>query len=133
MKALNDEQRAYIAGHGGMVGAAILRRLKTDDLADLLTRTHRELDLTDVAAVDACFATERPTRVYLAAAKVGGIWANDRYPAEFIYQNLMTEANVIHVPRFLAGAQLRCRVSRGLDRSYAQLFVGPSKTTVGPN
>ena len=72
-------------------------------------------------------------RVYLAAAKVGGIWANDRYPAEFIYQNLMIEANVIHAPRFLAGAQLQCRASRGLDRSCAEVIVGPSKTTVGPN
>ena len=79
-----------------MVGAAIVRRLRAEGGEAPLERTHRELDLTDTAAVDAFFAAERPTRVYLAAAKVGGIWANDRYPAEFIHQNLMIEANVIH-------------------------------------
>ena len=79
-----------------MVGAAILRQLSAADHRVLLTRTRRELDLTDSSAVNAFFAAERPTQVYLAAAKVGGIHANDTYPAEFIYQNLMIEANVIH-------------------------------------
>ncbi len=79
-----------------MVGAAICRRLEQAGIQGLLTRTHAELDLTDQAAVDGFFAEQCPKQVYLAAAKVGGIWANDRYPAEFIYQNLMIEANVIH-------------------------------------
>jgi GDP-L-fucose synthase len=96
MKAPNTEQRLYIAGHRGMVGAAIVRRLKAGGSTRLVTRTHAELDLTDAAAVEAFFAAERPTQVYLAAAKVGGIWANDHYPAEFIYQNLMIETNLIH-------------------------------------
>jgi len=78
-----------------MVGAAICRRLAQAGATDLITRTHAELDLTNQAAVDAFFAAEQPTQVYLAAAKVGGIWANNSYPAEFIYQNLMIEANVI--------------------------------------
>lgn len=79
-----------------MVGAAIMRRLAAGGCTAILTRTHRELDLTDAGAVDAFFAAERPAQVYLAAAKVGGIWANDTYPAEFIHQNLMIEANIIH-------------------------------------
>ncbi|EGV28105.1 GDP-L-fucose synthase [Thiorhodococcus drewsii AZ1] len=87
--------KIYLAGHRGMVGSAIHRRLEQTDGAEVLTRTHAELDLTNQAAVDHVFATERPDQVILAAAKVGGIWANNSYPAEFIYQNLMMEANVI--------------------------------------
>jgi len=90
--------RIYVAGHRGMVGSAIVRHLLARGHAatGLLTRTRSELDLTDQAAVRNFFAEERPTEVYLAAAHVGGIHANNRYPAEFIYQNLMIEANVIH-------------------------------------
>ena len=86
----------FIAGHRGMVGSAILRRLAARGDLHLLTRGHAELDLTDQAAVERFFAKHRPRQVYLAAAKVGGIWANDTYPADFIYQNLMIEANIIH-------------------------------------
>ncbi|MGD8350576.1 MAG: GDP-L-fucose synthase [Gammaproteobacteria bacterium] len=89
-------QRIYVAGHRGMVGSAIVRRLQKDSSADIITRTHDELDLTDQSAVREFFEAERPDQVYLAAAKVGGIHANDTYPAEFIYENLMIEANVIH-------------------------------------
>jgi len=88
--------RIYVAGHRGMVGAAIVRVLRERGVQDIVTRTHAELDLTDQAAVRAFFEAERPAQVYLAAAKVGGIHANNTYPAEFIYQNLMIEANVIH-------------------------------------
>ena len=90
-----DSRPVFVAGHRGMVGAAICRRLQQAGVQQLLTRTHAELDLTDQAAVDTFFAQHRPAQVYLAAAKVGGIWANDRYPADFIHQNLMIEANVI--------------------------------------
>jgi len=93
---MKDQRPIYISGHRGMVGAAIQRRLEVAGVAPLLTARHRELDLTDQSAVNAFFAKHRPAQVYLAAAKVGGIWANDRYPGEFIYQNLMIEANVIH-------------------------------------
>jgi len=79
-----------------MVGAAIMRALEARGQQDILTRSHSELDLADQAAVEQFFAVERPRQVYLAAAKVGGIHANDTYPAEFIYQNLMIEANLIH-------------------------------------
>ena len=85
-----------MAGHRGTVGAAIVRRLEAAGVSDILARTHRELDLTDTRAVDAFFAETRPSRVYLAAAKVGGIQANNSFPAAFIHQNLMIEANIIH-------------------------------------
>lgn len=92
--------KIYIAGHRGMVGGAILRRLRARAEAGenitLLTRTSGELDLTDQAAVGAFFDTERPDQVILAAARVGGIVANNSYPAQFIYENLMIECNVIH-------------------------------------
>ncbi len=89
--------KTYVAGHRGMVGAAIVRQLLGQGLPQnqIITRTHAELDLTNQAAVQAFFASEKPTQVYLAAAKVGGIHANNTYPADFIYQNLMIQANVI--------------------------------------
>ncbi|MEW6037082.1 MAG: GDP-L-fucose synthase [Pseudomonadota bacterium] len=88
--------RIYVAGHRGMVGGAIVRLLRRRGHTAILTRTRSELDLTDQAAVRAFFQAEKPDEVYLAAAKVGGIHANNTYPAEFIYQNLMIEANLIH-------------------------------------
>jgi len=90
------EPRIYVAGHRGMVGAAIVRALQQAGHGNLITRTHAELDLTDQAQVRAFFSAERPDQVYLAAARVGGIHANNTYPAEFIYENLMMEANIIH-------------------------------------
>lgn len=90
-----SEPLTYVAGHRGMVGAAIVRALAATGRTNILTRTHSELDLTSQAAVETFFAEQRPSQVYLAAAKVGGIHANDHYPAEFIHKNLMIEANVI--------------------------------------
>jgi GDP-L-fucose synthase len=89
--------KIYVAGHRGMVGSAIVRQLlgRGHPAERIVTRTHSELDLTDQAAVRSFFASERPDQVYLAAAKVGGIHANSTYPAEFIYENLMIEANVV--------------------------------------
>ncbi|MDV5824496.1 GDP-L-fucose synthase [Sphingobium naphthae] len=87
--------RIYVAGHRGMVGGAIARKL-TDRGVDVVTRTHAELDLTDQAAVRSFFEKEKPDAVVLSAAKVGGIHANNTYPAQFIYENLMIECNVIH-------------------------------------
>ena len=89
-------QKIYVAGHRGMVGSAIVRNLQAKGYSNIVTRTHAELDLTNQAAVNAFFEKEKPAQVYLAAAKVGGIYANNAFPAEFIYQNLMMEANVIH-------------------------------------
>jgi GDP-L-fucose synthase len=87
--------KIYVAGHRGMVGSAIVRQLKSVAYENIVTRTHAELDLTNQAAVNDFFGTEKPEQVYLAAAKVGGIHANNTYPAEFIYQNLMIQANII--------------------------------------
>lgn len=89
-------QKIYVAGHRGMVGSAIVRRLRADGHKNIVVRTHAQLDLTNQSAVNEFFEIARPDQVYLAAAKVGGIHANNTYPAEFIYQNLMMEANVIH-------------------------------------
>lgn len=88
-------RKIYVAGHRGMAGAAIVRALEVRGETNLITRSRAELDLTNQALVNAFFEQEKPDQVYLAAAKVGGIHANDTYPAEFIYQNLMIEANVI--------------------------------------
>jgi GDP-L-fucose synthase len=88
-------RKIFVAGHRGMVGSAIVKALKSEGYSDVITRSHSELDLTQRAAADEFFETERPTEVYLAAAKVGGIHANNTYPAEFIYDNLMIQANVI--------------------------------------
>jgi GDP-L-fucose synthase len=90
-----ETQKIYVAGHRGMVGSAIVRILAAQGQTNIITRTHTELDLTNQVAVRAFFETEKPSQVYLAAAKVGGIHANNTFPAEFIYQNLMMQANVI--------------------------------------
>ncbi|WP_228857328.1 GDP-L-fucose synthase family protein [Desulfomarina profundi] len=90
------DEKIYIAGHRGMVGSAIVRRLKKIGCTNIVTRTHKELDLLDQEAVFSFFRKEKIDRVVLAAARVGGIHANNSYPAEFIYQNLMIQANVIH-------------------------------------
>ncbi|RKZ36759.1 MAG: GDP-L-fucose synthase [Gammaproteobacteria bacterium] len=92
---MNKNATIYIAGHQGLVGSAIQRKLKSEGYQNFLLRTHRELDLTDQAAVLAFFQSEKPDYVILAAAKVGGIYANNTYPADFIYQNLMIECNII--------------------------------------
>ena len=92
---MSPANKIYVAGHRGMAGSAIVRTLEKQGQANFVTRTHAELDLSNQAAVQAFFEKEKPTQVYLAAAKVGGIHANNTYPAEFIYQNLMVQANVI--------------------------------------
>ncbi len=89
-------KKIYIAGHRGMVGSAISRKLQEDGDVELITRTHAELDLTNQQAAHQFFKENKIDQVYLAAAKVGGIHANNEYPAEFIYQNLMIESNIIH-------------------------------------
>jgi GDP-L-fucose synthase len=89
-------KKIYVAGHGGMVGSAIVRELQARGEVGLVMRTHAQLDLTSQSAVRSFLSAERPDQVVLAAAKVGGIHANSTYPAEFIYSNLMVEANVIH-------------------------------------
>jgi GDP-L-fucose synthase len=93
---MNKTPKIYVAGHRGMVGSAIVRKLRVAGFDNIVFRTHAELDLTNQDEVNAFFREERPNQVYLAAAKVGGIHANNTYPAEFIYENLMVQNNVVH-------------------------------------
>ncbi len=101
-----SQPKIYVAGHRGMVGSAVIRHLKQDGQTNIITRTHAELDLTEQSAVREFFETEKPDQVYLAAAKVGGIHANNTYPAEFIYTNLMIESNIIHSAFICGGKKL---------------------------
>jgi GDP-L-fucose synthase len=93
---MDKQARIYVAGHRGLVGSALMRRLQDKGYSNFLTRTHAELDLTSQAAVDDFFAKEKPDHVFLAAARVGGIHANNQYPAEFIRDNLAMQTNIIH-------------------------------------
>ncbi|MBI0446534.1 GDP-L-fucose synthase [Deinococcus sp. DB0503] len=93
---MEKSSKIYVAGHRGMVGSAVVRRLQAEGYTDIITRSSKELDLRDQAAVFDFFAVERPDIVVLAAARVGGILANSTYPAQFLYDNLMIAANVIH-------------------------------------
>src|ERR1043165_4667820 len=93
---MNVSDKIYVAGHRGMVGSAIVRRLQKDGFSNIITRSSKELDLRNQQAVTDFFAKEKPDHVFLAAAKVGGIVANNTYRADFIYENMMIQSNVIH-------------------------------------
>ena len=121
---MNSQPKIYIAGHRGMVGSAIMRNLQAQGYQNIVTRTHAELDLTNQAAAADFFQKEKPDQVYLAAAKVGGIYANNTFPAEFIYENLMIEANVIH-HAFVAG--VRKLLFLGSSCIYPRLADQPMK------
>lgn len=116
--------RIFVAGHRGMVGGAILRELLRQGYTNTITRTRAELDLTDQAAVQSFFSQERPEYVFLAAAKVGGIVANDTAPADFLYENMMLEMNVVH-----AAWRCGCRKLEFLGSSciYPRLAPQPMK------
>lgn len=122
--------KIYIAGHRGMVGSAIVRKLKARQTAGeditLVTRTHAELDLTNQAQVAAFFQAEKPDMVVLAAAKVGGIHANNTYPADFIYENLMIECNVIH-------QAFACGVTRLLQLGSSCIYPRAADQPMGEN
>lgn len=93
---MNKDSKIYVAGHRGMVGSAILRKLQKEGYSNIITKTSKELDLRIQKDVDDFFKLEKPEYVFLAAAKVGGILANNTYRAEFIYDNLMIQSNVMH-------------------------------------
>lgn len=93
---MEKSSKIYVAGHRGMVGSAIMRKLESIGYENIIVRTHKELDLTNQRAVNEFFRTEKPEYVFVAAAKVGGILANSTYPANFLYDNLMIEVNIIH-------------------------------------
>lgn len=122
-EAVSSQKKVYVAGHRGLVGAAIARALANLG-ANVLTRTHAQLDLTDQAAVRAFFTAERPAAVFLAAAKVGGIHANDTYPADFIRDNLLIQTNIIDAARTAGAEKL---VFLGSSCIYPRLAVQPMR------
>lgn len=136
---MSKKKRVYVAGHNGMVGSALVRQLEKRDNVELILRTRSELDLTHQAAVATFFQSEAIDEVYLAAARVGGIGANSTYPAEFIYQNLMMECNVVHsahqagIPKllFLGSSCIYPRLAKQ-PISEAALLTGTLEPTNEP-
>ena len=133
---MNKQAKIYVAGHRGLVGSAIVRRLRAEGYDNLLTATSKELDLREQAAVREFFDGERPDYVFLAAARVGGILANSKFPADFIYQNLMIEANVIESARLSGVSKLLCLGSTCIYPKMAPqplkeeyLLTGPLEST----
>ncbi|KPK31555.1 MAG: GDP-L-fucose synthase [Betaproteobacteria bacterium SG8_40] len=136
---MRPESRIYVAGHRGLAGSAIVRRLRAAGFTSILTRTHDELDLTDQRATSEFFERNRPEYVFLAAAKVGGIVANDTYPADFIQQNLAIQTNVIHqswraVVKRLLFLGSSCIYPRDCPQPMkeAHILTGPLESTNRP-
>lgn len=136
---MERDARIYVAGHTGLVGSAIVRRLQALGYTNIQTKTHREMDITDRKKVESFFAKEKPEYVFLAAARVGGIRANNTYPAEFIYQNLMIQTNVIDLAYrsgakkllFLASSCIYPKICRQpIKEEY--LLTGPIEQTNEP-
>jgi GDP-L-fucose synthase len=121
---MNKDSRIYVAGHRGLVGSAIVRRLKAGGYTNIVTKAHAELDLTRQAEVEAFFSAEKPEYVFLAAARVGGIGANSTYPADFIYDNLAIGLNVIHAA-YKSGVKKLCNL--GSSCIYPKLAPQPMK------
>ena len=129
---MNKDSRIYVAGHRGLVGSAITRRLKERGFENLLLRTHAELDLERQEAVEEFFKKHRPEYVFLAAAKVGGILANNTYPAEFIYTNLMIEANIINAAYKYGTKRLLFLGSSCIYPKFAKQPMKESELLQGP-
>ena len=136
---MNPNAKIYIAGHRGLVGSALVRCLQAQGYTNIVTRTHTELDLTDRVATEAFFAAEKPEYVFLAAAKVGGIHANNIYPGEFIFTNLAIQTNVIHAA-YLSGVERllflgsSCIYPRDCPQPIKEeyLLTGPLESTNRP-
>ena len=136
---MQKNDKIYVAGHRGLVGAAIVRKLEEEGFSNLVTATHAELDLTSQAQVAAFFTRERPDHVFLAAARVGGIHANNTYPAEFIYENQMIQANVLEACRRVGTQRLLFLGSSCIyphdcpqPMTEAHLLTGPLEPTNQP-
>jgi GDP-L-fucose synthase len=133
---MNKNEKIYVAGHNGLVGSAIMRKLKLEGYDNIITKTHKELDLIDQNAVKCFFAENKPDYVFLAAAKVGGIGANSHYPAEFIYQNMMIGFNVVNAAykngvKKLLNLGSSCIYPRDASQPLKEeyLLSGPLETT----
>jgi len=138
-QVMQKQSKVYVAGHRGLVGAAIMRRLAAVGYTNVVTKTHTELDLVNQEAVNTFFEREQPEYVFLAAAKVGGIMANSNYPADFIYQNLMIQANVIHSSKLSGVKRLMflgssCIYPRDCPQPIKEeyLLTGPLESTNRP-
>lgn len=129
---MKKDSRIYIAGHRGLVGSAIHRALAAQDYTNLLTRTRQQLDLSDTAAVNDFFRTERPEYVFLAAAKVGGILANNTYPADFIRDNLVIQTNIIEASRASNVDRLLFLGSSCIYPKFAPQPMSESSLLTGP-
>ena len=129
---MRADAKIFVAGHGGMVGGAILRLLRAEGFANLVTRSSKELDLRDPAAVDVFFAAEKPEYVFLAAAKVGGILANATYPADFLLDNLRIQNAVIEAARVHGAAKLLFLGSSCIYPRDAEQPIAPSALLTGP-
>lgn len=127
-----NNMKVYVAGHRGLVGSSLFRRLKAGGYDNIITRTHAELDLTRQEDVEAFFAAERPEYVYLAAAKVGGIGANSTYPAEFIYENLAIALNLIEASRKYGVKKLLNLGSSCIYPKYAPQPIKEEYLLTGP-
>jgi GDP-L-fucose synthase len=127
-----NNAKVYVAGHRGLVGSAIVRRLKAGGYGNIITRTHKELDLTRQEEVEAFFAREKPEYVYLAAAKVGGIGANSTYPAQFIYENLAIALNMIEASRRYGVKKLLNLGSSCIYPKYAPQPIKEEYLLTGP-
>ncbi len=121
---MNKDSKIYVAGHRGLVGSAIVRALQKQGYSNLILKTHSELDLLDQKAINSFFEREAPEYVFLAAAKVGGIMANSTYPADFIYENILIEANVIHAAHLHKAKKL---LFLGTSCIYPRLAPQPTK------
>ena len=121
---MKKDAKIYVAGHRGLVGSALVRKLEQDCYEHILVRTSKELDLTNQQAVQDFFSQEKPDYVFLAAAQVGGIWANHTQPARFIYDNLMIEANVIHAAKL---ANVKKLLFLGSSCIYPKMAPQPLK------
>ena len=137
---MEKNSKIYVAGHRGMVGSAIVRELQRQGYTNIITRTHAELDLTRQAEVEAFFQQERPEYVFLAAAKVGGIIANQSALADFMYDNMILEMNVIHAAwqngcrklEFLGSSCIYPRFTTDARKLFAHLCIGTYQRSIRP-
>lgn len=127
MQTMNKDAKIYVAGHTGMVGSAIVRKLNTGGYENIIVKTHKELDLTNQAETRAFFEKEKPEYIFIGAAKVGGIQANNDFPADFLYVNMMINANIIHAAHEIGVKKLLALGSSCIYPKYAKQPIRESE------